>query len=446
MTHEASRTKFETGVKAPTILSDIYINPSASVSTSTREPPPSVSTPSQIRSFHTSLPGFNTTLLHDCPQLARPLGVAKVLIKAESSRLGLPAFKILGASWGVYKALSEYYGLEDDVGVTGFEGLRGHIQKLYGDSGGHASDAGTAQVKRKPKPVPFAATDGNHGRAVARIANLLGLSARIYVPSGMYESTKLLIASEEARVVTVQGDYDCAVAKCWADCQGLAVGEKGDEDGYGESVGVMVQDNAFPGYDIVPRWIVEGYATLLSEVEEQFTQLLEMEGEQGDQHITHIVTPIGVGSLGHAVVYWAKSAARRNVKVITVEPETAACLHKSLKAGENTTIETVDTIMSGMCCGTVSPVSWPVLKDGVDASVVVDDWTCHETVEELRGLGIDAGPCGAGCLAGLRRVMSNERVRAALGLGRDSVVVVLSTEGTREYPVPERQSADIDGL
>jgi len=441
MTQEASRSKSEMGVKAPTTLSEIYTNPSASKYTSTQELPLSTSSPSQIRSFHTSLPDFNTTPLHDFPQVASQLGVAEVLIKAESSRLGLPAFKILGASWGVYKALCEYYGLEDDVGVTGFEGLRGHIQRLHGDGSGFASEAITAQVKRKPKPIPFAATDGNHGRAVARMAKLLGLSARIYVPSGMYESTKLLIESEAARVVTVQGDYDCAVAKCWDDCQGMMVREKGDKDGDGENVGIMVQDNAFPGYDVVPRWIVEGYTTLLSEVEEQFAHLLETEEggeEQGGRHITHIVTPIGVGSLGHAVVNWAQNAAGRKVKVIAVEPETAGCLHESLKAGKNTTIETIDTIMSGMCCGTVSPISWPVLKEGVDASVVVDDWTCHKTVKELRGLGIDAGPCGAGCLAGLRRVMGDERARAVLGLNRDSVVVVLSTEGTREYPVPER--------
>jgi len=307
--------------------------------------------------------------------------------------------------------------------------------------------------------VLFAATDGNHGRAVARMARLLGLdrggggSGRgggasqglgrdgrgcgcvVYVPRGMYESTKRLIEAEGARVVTVDGDYDAAVAECWG------ASRRVQDDSGGDVVGVMVQDNAFEGYEVVPRWIVEGYSTLLGEVEEQFGEMLA--GADGStragRDITHVVTPIGVGSLGQAVVNWAKGTGRKTgVKVIAVEPETAGCLHESLKAGESRTIDTIDTIMSGMCCGTVSPTSWPDLKDGVDCSVTLDDWTCHETVLELERLGVEAGPCGAGCLAGLRKVLRDKEAKESLGLDVDSVVAVLSTEGKREYPVPQK--------
>jgi diaminopropionate ammonia-lyase len=147
-----------------------------------------------------------------------------------------------------------------------------------------------------------------------------------------------------------------------------------------------------------------------------------------------IVTPIGVGSLGHAVVAHCKSDGRR-IRVLTVEPETAACLHHNLRAGEWTTIETSATIMNGMNCGTVSPISWPVFAKGVDASVTVSDLECHESVEYLQAHGVNAGPCGAASLAALRKVAAIDA--NSVGLDSDAVVVLLSTEGARGYTIPQ---------
>src|SRR5437016_9467160 len=57
--------------------------------------------------FHRRLPGYAPTPLLDAPALAHLLGIGQVTVKNESSRLGLPAFKILGASWAVYRALEK---------------------------------------------------------------------------------------------------------------------------------------------------------------------------------------------------------------------------------------------------------------------------------------------------------------------------------------------------
>src|SRR5215211_277719 len=70
--------------------------------------------------FHRRLPGYEETPLVDAPGLADALGVGKVLVKDESSRLGLPAFKVLGASWAVYRALEERLG--EDFGDWGRSG------------------------------------------------------------------------------------------------------------------------------------------------------------------------------------------------------------------------------------------------------------------------------------------------------------------------------------
>ncbi|HEX7267757.1 MAG TPA: hypothetical protein VF256_10080, partial [Streptosporangiaceae bacterium] len=56
--------------------------------------------------FHAGLPGYRPTKLTELPALAEELGVGRVFVKDESARLGLPAFKVLGASWGVAQVLA----------------------------------------------------------------------------------------------------------------------------------------------------------------------------------------------------------------------------------------------------------------------------------------------------------------------------------------------------
>ena len=85
------------------------------------------------------------------------------MVKNETSRFGLPSFKVLGASWATYAALRERLGPIADGPLT-----QESMQSW-------ASPA---------RPLTLvAATDGNHGRAVARVARWFGLGARIFLPS-----------------------------------------------------------------------------------------------------------------------------------------------------------------------------------------------------------------------------------------------------------------------
>src|SRR5215210_6019508 len=63
-----------------------------------------------VLDFHRRLPGYAPTPMVDAAGLVRYLGVGKLWVKDESSRLGLPSFKILGASWATYSALTERLG------------------------------------------------------------------------------------------------------------------------------------------------------------------------------------------------------------------------------------------------------------------------------------------------------------------------------------------------
>ncbi|GAA4619240.1 diaminopropionate ammonia-lyase [Actinoallomurus liliacearum] len=340
--------------------------------------------PAEVRAFHTALPDYAPTPLTELPPLAAELGVGRVFVKDESCRLGLPAFKALGASWAVHRALS-----------------------ARAVSGGG------------PGPVTLVtATDGNHGRAVARMARLLGQHAHVFVPQGVHPQAVAAIVAERARVTEIAGSYDEAVREA---AEAAATPDA-----------VLVQDTAWPGYEQIPGWIVEGYSTLCAEVDEQLTAAGVTEGPG------LVSVPVGVGSLAQAVVtHYRSRPSGRAPALLSVEPEAASCVLESLTLGEPVGITTGETVMAGLNCGTPSSAAWPFLHGGLDAAVAIPDADGIRAVADLAALGVSSGPCGAAALAGLRAVLTGagaEERRTALGLGATSVVVLLSTEGPAANP------------
>lgn len=161
----------------------------------------------------------------------------------------------------------------------------------------------------------------------------------------------------------------------------------------------------------------------------------EIDEQVGDKCADLVIVPVGVGSFAQAVVTNYKGHNRRS-RVLAVEPDTAACLHASLIKGECIPIETTPTIMTGLDCGTVSSIAWPILQSGIDASMTVSDFEAHEARVFLHGTGVPAGPCGAAPLAALLRLTDADK--ASLGLDKSSVVVLLCTEGERAYKIPKK--------
>ena len=316
------------------------------------------------RDFHRSLPGYAVTPLVELPALAAELGVGRVLVKDESWRLGLPAFKVLGASWACHQVL-----------------------------------------RHQPGAELVTATDGNHGRAVARMAKQLGAAATVFVPDVMLAEATVLIEAEGAEVVRLDVGYDDAVREAAAYAE--------ESDGL-----ALVQDTAWDGYTEVPAWIVDGYRTLLEEVDEQLGGAPDL-----------VAVPVGVGSLAEAVVRHHRRPDAPHPSVLSVEPDTAACVLASLVEGEPVTVPTGATVMAGLNCGTVSSSAWPVLRDGCDAAVEVSDEEARRAVADLGMLGLSSGPSGAATLAGVRLALADPARRAALDLHPDAVVVLLSTEG-----------------
>jgi diaminopropionate ammonia-lyase len=307
--------------------------------------------------------GYAPSELREAPELAEALGVGRVVLKVETERFGLPAFKILGASWAAERLLA-----------------------------GRAT-AGITLVT---------ATDGNHGRAVARVARMRGLAAHVLVPAGTAPARIDGIAGEGARVEVVDGSYDDAVAKA---------------AGMADETHVVLSDTSWPGYEDVPRWVVEGYETIFREADEQ------LRGEVPDVALI----PIGVGSLGVAAAYhWPGERPR----LVGLEPETAACALESIKAGDPVTVPGPhESIMAGLNAGTVSQLAWPVLRDRFDAFCAIDDSWAEEGTRRLARIGIEAGEVSGGTVGTALAVCGDDGARRALAIDGSATVFLLLTEG-----------------
>jgi diaminopropionate ammonia-lyase len=328
------------------------VNPSASPA---RVPAPS----REAAAFHAALDGYRPTPVRELPTLAAELGLAAILVKDESERLGLPAFKVLGASWAIELALREHPG------------------------------TGTL----------VAASAGNHGRAVARVAARRGLRCRVFLPARSLPARRDAIAAEGAEVVVVDGTYEDAVAQ--ADAAGAGPGA------------LVIADVGDSG---PARWVIDGYATLFAETAKQAAYDV-------------LLVPVGVGSLAAAA---ARHAAATGVAAIGVEPVTAACLTASLAAGRPIAVDTPGTSMAGLDCAEVSPAAWPSLHAGIRGTVTVTDAQVESAMRELAAAGLAIGESGAAPLAALRTLATDpgcEELRRSVTLGPASRVLLVATEG-----------------
>ena len=355
--------------------------------------------------FHRRLPEYAVTPLVDASGLAGALGVGRVWVKDESWRLGLPAFKILGASWAVYRAL----------------------ERRSGGSIGGWGDAGGLRERLAPLlPMTLAAaTDGNHGRAVARMARMLGLGARIFVPADMVAARIEAIESEGAEVVVIQGTYDEAVAR--------SAEEAGEHC-------LVISDTSWPGYEDVPRWVIDGYSTILWEVSDE----LDRRGEEGP---TLVVAQIGVGAFAAAVTrHFRSPGVSPRPKILGVEPARAACALASAEAGGIVHVPGPHgSIMAGLNCGSPSVVAWPTISKGIDLFVAIEDDLAREAMRMLAGAGIVSGETGAAGLAGLLAFAQEEEGRRTLGLTEEARVLVFNCEGATDPGAYGRIVAGADG-
>lgn len=351
--------------------------------------------------FHRTIPGYQPTPLVSLPALARELGVDKLWVKDESKRFGLNAFKALGGSYAIARWMGERLGLTGDQ-LT-FPALT------------------APEARERLGAVTFVtATDGNHGRGVAWAARELGQQAVVYLPKGSARERLENIRALGAQAEITDLSYDDAVR--------LAA-RKGEENGW-----VLIQDTAWPGYEEIPGWIMEGYTTLAGEIFDQLAQA-------GEEPPTHLFLQAGVGSfaasvLGSALCRWGKGCP---VTVI-VEPDQADCLYRTAKAADgqmHPVTGQMHSMMAGLCCGEPCTLAWDILGPCADAFLSCsDDYAAlgMRLLGKPRGsdpaiVSGESGAVGVGTLAGILQEEEFHDLCWTLGLDERSRVLCISTEG-----------------
>lgn len=354
--------------------------------------------------FHRSFPMYRETPLHSLDHLAARLGIGEVHVKDESRRFGLNAFKALGASFAMAKQAATDAGVP--IGEVDFTALAsGPLKDVF------------------DKTTFFTATDGNHGRGVAWAARQFGRKAVVFMPKGTRPSRLENIRREGATVTIEETNYD--------GCVRIAARAASDTPG-----GMLVQDTAWDGYEQIPRFIMQGYGTMVLEAVEQL-----------GKRPTHVFVQAGVGTLAGAVQgAFAGLYPENPPTLVVVEADKAACHYVSALSGDgrmHTVGGELDTIMAGLACGEPNKVSFDILRNHASFFAACPDWVSALGMRVLgaplagdkRVISGESGAVGLGLLLGICIDANLASFRQALGLDGRSVVLLFSTEGATD---PER--------
>ncbi len=334
----------------------------------------------------TAWPHYAPTPLHDLP------GAITIRLKDEALRFGLHSFKSLGGAYAVQNLLANALS-KQNIRVTS--------QDL--ESGKHQNETRKITIT--------SATDGNHGRAVAWACQRFHCPCVIYIHETVSAARATAIAAFGARIVRTKGTYDDAVKTCATDA---ATQNR-----------FIVSDTSWPGYQEVPRDIMQGYRVMPDEAADQWT----------GPPPTHVFIQAGVG--GAAAAVSAQSRLRwpgpDTPRLIVVEPNNAACLLASAQKGQLTPVEGgLDTIMAGLACGEPSMLAWQELERAAWAFMAIPDDAVIETMRKLAARDIVSGESGSAGLAACDLALADPTARETLGLGTNSRVLAFNTEGATD--------------
>lgn len=357
----------------------------------------SVSEGEKARCFHQRIPGYQPTPLHDLKDLAKEFSLGKILVKDESHRFSLNAFKMLGGVYAIARLLCDELKLD----INDFD-----FDKVH------------TQIQTK---LTFAtATDGNHGRGIAWAAKQLGQKAVVYMPKGA--------ASERVNNIRTLG-AECIVTNLNYDDTVRLVVALSATNGW-----KVVQDTAWQGYSEIPTWIMQGYSTMAAEVIDQLDT-------QNMAKPTHVILQAGVGAMAGGVLgFLAEKLGVKNLKSIIIEPNQADCIYRSGldQQGEIVNVDgELSTIMVGLACGEPNPLGWQVLRNCATHFVSCEDKLAalgmrilaNPMGNDARIISGESGAIGLGLLGALYYSDDRQALMDKLELDCDSVVLVISTEG-----------------
>ena len=360
--------------------------------------------PASIQSashFIKSVAGYQPTPLIHLSQLASYWNLENIMVKDESHRFGLNAFKVLGGIYAVANVICRK--LDVKVDSMSFKELTSNA------------------VKEKIGNMVFVtATDGNHGRGIAWAARQLGQKAVVFMPKGSSISRMESIQNEGALVTITEMNYDDAVrhAKQYAE----------------ECKGTIVQDTAWDNYEEIPRWIMQGYAVIADEIRQQ---LVHEENKQP----THIFLQAGVGSFAAAIQgYLFEVYGEKQPIVVLMESDQADCFYRTAMIDDglpHSVTGHMNTIMAGLACGEPNLIGWKILRKHTYAFVSCPDYLAARGMRILAAplpgdqpiCSGESGAIGIGLLDELMHHESMAVFKHQLALDQNSRILFISTEG-----------------
>lgn len=368
-----------------------------------------------VHRFHKSIPGYARTPLCEWGSYAEKHGVRSILVKDESKRFGLRAFKGLGGSYAIFRVVCEELGLdplETTLGDLKSERYREAVSKM----------------------TFITTTDGNHGKGVAWASGLLGCKSYVYMPRGSVEARAQAIRDAgQAEVTITDLPYD--------DCVRYTAELAETNHWY------LVQDTSWAGYEKIPQWIIQGYTTMLYEALEQMR-------EKGYSRPTHVFLQAGVGAMAGSMLGALCNIFKEDLPVVSiVEPEEVACIFESARQGdgrEHKATGSEITIMAGLNCAEPCTVTWPILRDFASYYFACADKVAAQGMRKYAApeegdpkvISGESGAVTMGLLSRLLEEEAMEPIREKLGLNEDAVILLFNTEGDTD---PENYQRIVSG-
>jgi len=212
-------------------------------------------------------------------------------------------------------------------------------------------------------------SSGNHGQAVAIVAESLGVAATIIMPGDAPAPKLAATRAYGARIVT----YDRAAE---------------DREAIAQRIQQETGATVVPPYD--HAWTIAG----------QGTTALELLAEVPD--LDALVVPIGGGGLisGTSI---ASHAIRPRIRIFGVEPEQGNDTLLSLRAGERVGIPLPETIADGLRSAKPGALTFPIVQKHVEDIFLVSDFEIRDAMNFLlTRMKILVEPSGAASAAAVQ--------------------------------------------
>ena len=279
-------------------------------------------------------------------------------------------------------------------------------------------------TKGNKKITVSTATAGNHGRSVAWGAKRLGLKCKIFISEFVSEARGKAMESLGADVVKVKGNYENSLIEC--------IKQSTENDWQ------IVQDVAWKDYMVVPTLTMAGYSVMMKEIVDQIN----------NESITHIFLQAGVGGMAGSMVAGVARYLKNIPKIIIVEPDSAACVMKSIESGkiEKVQIER-ESLMGGMSCGEPSLVPWKILKKSVNNCISLPDDDIGKAMKLFANASfgndkIIAGENAAPGVISLIACCNDEKVKNSINLNSNSNVLLIGCEGDTDQEMYQKLLKD----